>query len=196
MSLFENFVYKNGEIVDNSWVKWYHFGVPDKEGERRNIIRAKLAELKHCEECTALSGCYFVKSLLPQNKGEGKGLLHDSCHCYLTNREKPKFIAFCDIRKFENYVFSDKYKDNGKIQLFKSLGFKVSDSNLLKQEFECQAEREYKSGNYTLGKLDRYGQRINISIIITNKNGRQVEFVSGWMIHPLGLITCNTPLGG
>ncbi len=73
MSLFENFVYKNGEIVDNSWVKWCHFGVSDKEGERRNI---------------------------------------------------------------------------------------------------------------------------NISIIITNKNDRQVEFISGWMIHPLGLITCNTPLGG
>ena len=30
MSLFENFVYKNGEIVDNSWVKWHHFGVPDE----------------------------------------------------------------------------------------------------------------------------------------------------------------------
>jgi hypothetical protein len=76
-------------------------------------------------------------------------------------------------------VFSDKYKDNGKIQLFKSLGFKVSDSNLLKQEFERQAEREYKSGNYTLGKLDRYGQRINISIIITNKTADKLNLFLG-----------------
>ena len=35
MSLFENFVYKNGEIVDNSWVEWYHSGVPDEEGDER-----------------------------------------------------------------------------------------------------------------------------------------------------------------
>ena len=30
--MFENFVYKNGEIVDNSWVKWFHFSIPDEEG--------------------------------------------------------------------------------------------------------------------------------------------------------------------
>ena len=33
MGIFDEFIYKNGEIVDNRWVKWYHFGVPDKEGE-------------------------------------------------------------------------------------------------------------------------------------------------------------------
>ena len=196
MSLFENFVYKNGEIVDNNWVKWKHSSVPDDEGEQRNKIRARLAELRHCEECTALSGCYFVKSLLPRKKDDGKGLLHKNCHCYLSNRVKPKFTAFCDLRKFENYVFSDKYKDNWKNQLFKTLGFGKLDSEFLKQEFELQAKREYALGNYTLGKLDSYGQRINITIIITNKSGRQVEFVSGWMIHSLGLITCNTPIGG
>ncbi|MBQ7373755.1 MAG: hypothetical protein IJW64_04240 [Clostridia bacterium] len=196
MSLFENFVYKNGEIVDNSWVEWKHNNVPDEESERRNRIRARLAELRHCEECTALSGCYFVKTLLPKKKDDGKGLLHKNCHCYLIKRVKPKLSALCDIRKFENYVFSDKYKDNGKIQLFKTLGFEKSDTGFLKREFELQAKRKYESGDYTLGKLDRYGQRINITVIITSKNERQVEFVSGWMIHPLGLITCNTPLGG
>ena len=162
MSLFENFVYKNGEIVDNNWVKWKHSSVPDDEGEQRNKIRARLAELRHCEECTALSGCYFVKSLLPRKKDDSKGLLYKNCQCYLSNRVKPKFTAFCDLRKFENYVFSDKYKDNGKNQLFKTLGFGKLDSEFLKQEFELQAKLEYSLGNYKLVKLDRYGQRINI----------------------------------
>ena len=35
MSLFENFVYKDGEIVDNSWVKWFHFGIPDNVFKKR-----------------------------------------------------------------------------------------------------------------------------------------------------------------
>lgn len=45
-------------------------------------------------------------------------------------------------------------------------------------------------------KLDKYGQRINIPIIVINEYGRRIEFISGWMLHPMGLITCNTPLGG
>lgn len=27
MGIFDNFVYKDGEIVDNNWVKWLHWGV-------------------------------------------------------------------------------------------------------------------------------------------------------------------------
>ena len=54
MSLFENFVYKNGEIVDNSWVKWYHFSVPDSEGSERESMREFLAMLGHCKPCTVL----------------------------------------------------------------------------------------------------------------------------------------------
>ena len=45
MSLFENFVYKNGEIVDNSWVKWFHFGIPDEE------VRQIRAENKYSNYC-------------------------------------------------------------------------------------------------------------------------------------------------
>ena len=61
MSLFENFVYKNGEIVDNSWVKWYHFGVPDEEGKKREVVRDRLSMMGHCKSCTVLSGCFFCK---------------------------------------------------------------------------------------------------------------------------------------
>lgn len=49
-------------------------------------------------------------------------------------------------------------------------------------------------GDYTLKNLDIYGQNINISIVI-NKNGRSVEFKSGWKVYPEGLLNCNTPMG-
>ena len=35
MGIFDRFVYKDGEIVDNRFVKWVHWGVPDEEGEER-----------------------------------------------------------------------------------------------------------------------------------------------------------------
>lgn len=66
------------------------------------------------------------------------------------------------------------------------------DSEYLKSEYEKQAEEQYLKGNYILGKLDRYGQRITITIYL--RNG--VKMQSGWLVHPLGLITCTTPLGG
>ena len=42
MGIFNNFVYKDGEIVDNSWVKWFHWGVPDKQGKEREDARVDL----------------------------------------------------------------------------------------------------------------------------------------------------------
>ena len=49
MSLFENFVYKNGEIVDNSWVKWFHFSIPDSEGSERESMREFLSFKKYSD---------------------------------------------------------------------------------------------------------------------------------------------------
>ena len=37
--------------------------------------------------------------------------------------------------------------------------------------------------------------RINIEISLT-KNGKKIKLITGWMVRPKGLITCNTPLGG
>jgi hypothetical protein len=31
MNIFSNIVYKDGELIDNSWIKWFHWGVTDEE---------------------------------------------------------------------------------------------------------------------------------------------------------------------
>ena len=197
MSLFENFVYKNGEIVDNSWVKWFHFSVPDEEGKKREVARNRLSMMGHCKSCSVLSGCFFIKSRLPKKQGAGKGLLHNNCDCELIKIAKPtkQIEAICDIRKFSGYVFSEKYIKNGKKTLFESLGFNIEDSQFLKEEYENQAKQKYLNGDYVIRGLDpKYGQDINIIIELISPTSKNVSFVSGWKVHPLGLITCNTPL--
>ena len=196
MGIFDEFIYKNGEIVDNRWVKWYHFGVPDKEGEERTEIRNDLEIMNHCKPCSALSGCYFVKSKLPKKKGEGDGLLHSHCDCKLISIVKPITIStHCPIEKFSGYVFSEKYILNGKKKLFEEFGFSKSDSFYLKTEYERQAKEKYLNGDYEIRGLNpKYGQDINIIIELKTPSGRKVEIISGWKVHPLGVLTCNTPL--
>ena len=67
----------------------------------------------------------------------------------------------------------------------------------LQAEMERQAREKYISGEYELGKLNAFGQRINIVIEIPRKDKEgTVTFVSGWMVEPNGKLKLNTPYGG
>ena len=81
--------------------------------------------------------------------------------------------------------------------MFESWGYSVDDSQWLQKEFERQALDKYVSGEYQLGVLDKFGQRIHIRIEIPRKNSTEkVSFYTGWMVHPGGQIKLNTPYGG
>jgi hypothetical protein len=70
------------------------------------------------------------------------------------------------------------------------------DSQYLQQEFTKQAKLAYSVGDYELGLLNEYGQRINIVIKLKRKNTNEyVSFVSGWMVYPNGKIILTTPYG-
>lgn len=177
MSIFDDLIQtgKNGEIVFNQWIEWEHIPM----------------ESTHCPVCLVLNKCWFnniLKPKLPQ---------HENCHCVAKYISKPipnvNAGAKCDLKKFTDYIFSDKYAWNGKRNLFEILGFKKEDSEYLQQEYEKQAIRNYCDSKYTLGKLDAQGQRINININFV-KNNKSLVFTSGWMIRPKGEITNNTPL--
>lgn len=164
-----------GIVSYTGWVEWKH------------VPTGKF----HCPVCLKLDECWFnniLKPMLPQ---------HENCHCYAKNIVKPianaTAFANCDIRKFTDYIFGDKYAWNGKKALFEMLGFTKKDSRYLKQEYENQAIKNYCNSKYKLSKLDIQGQRINIDIKFS-KNGRNLTFTSGWMIRPKGRITNNTPL--
>lgn len=104
--------------------------------------------------------------------------------------------AVCPIEKIRDYIFSD-LKSNGKKELFESWGYSIIDSEELKNEIEKQAKLLYSVGNYELGKLNNYGQRINVVIELKRKNKEgSITFRSGWMVYPNGRIFLTTPYGG
>lgn len=177
MSIFDDLIKFNddGNVEYVGWVEWKHISMG----------------LIHCPVCLILDKCWFntiKKPEIPQ---------HEKCHCTCHSILKPianvNAKAECDLRKFTEYIFADKYAWNGKRDLFHLLGFNVEDSQYLKQEYEKQAVEEYCNSNYKLGKLNDQGQRINIDIKF-EKNNRKIIFESGWMVRPKGLITNNTPL--
>ena len=178
LDLIKNeFFAQHPEILTSDWIEW--------QDERIMVA--------HCAICQALNGCWFRddnKPKMPQ---------HPNCHCKRLFIDAPipneTGRATCDIRKFTEYLFSEKYTDNGKIQMFRMLGFDIADSENMKSEFEKQAAKKYCNGKYKLGLLNEYGQRLNIEIDLT-KNGRNIRLITGWMVRPKGLITCTTPLGG
>lgn len=63
------------------------------------------------------------------------------------------------------------------------------DTEYLINEYCRQAKEKYANGEFKLGILDVYGQRINIDIVIPKKDGSRVyTFKSGWMVYPDGKI--------
>ncbi len=81
--------------------------------------------------------------------------------------------------------------------MFESWGYSIEDSAYLRDEVEKQSLEKYKNGDYELGLLNKYGQRISIRVEIPRKNtDERVSFITGWKICPNGLIHLNTPYGG
>ena len=153
-------------------------------------MRNALMLFKHCKECTALSGCYFVERIMP------KYPLHPNCDCKKIKLDftkvKNNINAQCDIRKFTGYIFAEKYKNNGKFKIFyEDLGYTINDSYFLQQEFCRQASMLYLNGKYTLHNLDDRGQRITIIISLKDK-----RIKTGWMVCPDGRTQNATPFSG
>ena len=66
----------------------------------------------------------------------------------------------------------------------------------MQQEFIKQAKLAYSVGDYELGRLDDYGQRISIEIKLKRKDKiGYVTFTSGWMVYPNGRLVLTTPYG-
>ena len=182
---------KGGNSKRMSWIKWHHAGVPDEEGEEREEEREILANLSHCKKCTALSGCYFMwnnKPTYPQ---------HIYCDCLLlpVSVSYDSLTAYCDIRKLTEYIF--RYDNSrGKNYLFEDWGYNIGDAENLKEELERQAKEKYLSGDYRLQFANEYGQRITITIVLQDREKHDIMIKTGWLVHPLGRITCATPFSG
>ena len=177
------------KLFSANWVKWVHKGTkPAETNVEKSLNVIKTIIPIHCAMCLNLNGCCFVVGKYPEQP------LHPNCHCYMINIQAITAQAQCPIEKFTEYIFVE---GNSKKQLFESWGYSIMDSQHLQQEFIKQAKLAYSVGDYELGKLDKYGQRINIAITLKRKDKNEyVTFYSGWMVYPNGKIILNTPYGG
>ena len=178
------------KMFSTNWVKWVHEGTKPADSSTEKSANALIGALsKHCAMCLNLNGCCFVKEKCPPKP------LHTNCHCYTIDIPSITAIADCPIEKFAKYVFVSSLIDD-KRQLFELWGYDIMDSKYLQQEFIKQAKLSYSVGDYELGLLNEYGQRINIAITLNRKdNNGQVTFRSGWMVYPNGKIVLTTPYG-
>ncbi len=144
-----------------------------------------MAVFHHCKTCTAIDGCYYVLSNMPEQP------LHPNCDCTKINVSYTNFVARakaeCDIRKLKEYIFIDKNKR----ALFEKMGYTIDDSEYLQKEICNQALKNYLSGRYSLKSLSENGQMIAIPVRF---NG--FLFNSGWKLCPDGKIQNTTPFGG
>ena len=175
-----NFGYENTDTSAlQSWVEWQH------------ISKGKT----HCPTCLKLDKCWFTKANMPDIPQ------HERCHCIvvpksvITVREKAK--ADSSLEKFSKYLLDPTNpKNKGKAEMFESWGYTGADSEWMVREFQRQAKQKYVSGEYALGKIDMFGQRINIRVTIPRKNEEgRISFLSGWIAEPNGRIRLVTPYG-
>ncbi len=162
------------------WIKWVH----------RNLSE------NHCPECLKLDGCYFFKEKAPKHPH------HPHCHCVLEpisyNTVLKNAKAASAYQKFDPYLFDPEYnKKHGKAKMLESWGYTVKDSKYLQEESERQALKKYINGDYKLGLLNEYGQRISVRISIPRKDtGEMVSYITGWRVYPNGEIRLTTPYEG
>lgn len=173
------------------WVKWVHPNTePANTGEEKKANVLQAAKIPtHCARCLNMNGCCFAANNCPAAP------LHENCHCKAERIDNVTVTAECRLDKFTGYIFNDFYND-GKKQIYKDLGYTISDSTELKAEMEKQAYIAYITGNYKLNVLDPYGQRINIIITLVGKNGIIASFLTGWITYPDGRISLATPFTG
>lgn len=194
MKISEDITGKVTELFShNGWVRWIHDGTKPAytmAEKNANVEYAESIGNKHCAQCMNINGCLFPEYNMPQKP------LHPNCHCRTVATKDIAFSSNCLLAKFSGYIF-DEFKSDNKKALFESWGYAIMDSEWLKHEYERQAKEKYEAGDFSLGKLNEYGQRITIEIVIPRKNSPGFVIIkSGWMVYPNGNIMLNTPYAG
>ena len=192
MNVFENIRDKVLSLFDNnSWIKWIHEGTArayDNNDKLANIEYS--VKTNHCAKCLNMNGCCFPKNNMPDYP------LHYNCHCWLMPVGNINFLATSADKKFTIYIFNPT-EPNGKKVLFEKLGYDKMDYNVLIDLYCKQAKEKYANGDFALGDLDNFGQRINITIALPSKDGSRIKYVkSGWLVYPDGEIKLVTADGG
>ena len=178
--IFSEAAWGKNPSIDQKWIKWRHRNLSDN----------------HCPECLILDECWFLKSKTPKHPH------HNFCHCVLDKISYhdvwSSSSAICPYEKFNPYLFDpENFYKHGKNEMLESWGYTIEDAKYLQEQIQSQGLEKYINGDYKLGILNEYGQRISITVELPRKNhSGMISFTTGWMVKPNGQIQLNTPYGG
>lgn len=178
-------------LNEEKWIQWIHSGSRPATTNAEKIVNVAIGSVgSHCARCLNLNGCCFPENNMPPQP------LHPNCHCIKEYIFAPipniSSFAICPIEKITNWAFIDVAKKF----FFESNGYDIIDADLIKYEYERQAVIKYANGEFILGKLVNYGQRITIRIELARKsffNDTPLQINTGWMVYPNGKIILTTP---
>lgn len=184
-------IFEQERLKASGWIEWIHEGTKNAETiaeKDMNREFAKLSASAHCAKCMNLGGCWFLSSRMPLQP------LHKNCHCKVKYIEQPipntTAFAVCLIEKITGWAFINPAKK----RFFESNGYDIMDSNYMQAEYEQQAVKKYSRGDYKLGGVDEFGQRITIFIELKGRiDSELLRFETGWMVYPYGKIQLTTP---
>ena len=167
----------------NAWVK----RINDSSKDIR-FCKGQAAEdsvTRTCALCVALNRTIFKKNNKPE-------YFHPHCKCEWKQIELREVTLDFPIEKITQYLLVHPSKS----KLMNSWGYTMEDAQEIYNTIAENAKNQYLNGEYTLGRLNENGQRIEIKCILNgkkDKSGQTYRFITGWMVYPNGMLHNNTP---
>lgn len=142
-------------------------------------------ETNTCDLCVALNRTVFKNSHKPE-------YTHPNCKCKQVPFEFPETPLDFPMKKIV-YLFAKKG------DWMRSMGYLDLDAEEIYQTIAENAQLQFMRGNYILGTLSKYGQKVNIVLALPGKRDKQgttYRVKTGWTAFPNGKLHNNTPIGG
>ncbi len=119
-------------------------------------------------------------------------LTHPNCKCKSVNGNVSVEVDF-PISKFTKYWFVNPTKSG----IPPTMGFRIEDSEELRQTLSAVIKRQYEEGTYEMKYLDSHGQHVQIKTAVIGKRDHTGEIFKchiGCVLWPNGKIKVATPL--
>ena len=180
--IFKNLFGLNG----NMWVK--RKNISSMNIETCNGISNDDELANTCYVCVALNDTIFKNNNKPD-------FFHYRCKCKNIPTTYNSVKLDFPKEKISKYLLSEK----GKLGLMQSMGYSSEDADYLYNTIAENAKKKFYSGEYILGSLNIYGQKVNIELELKGKGLKENQtyrFITGWTAYPNGKLHNNTPFGG
>lgn len=183
---FENDIVKKLSKIlgDVLWVK--RISTSSLDLETCNGIAEYDDGSRTCIYCVALNKTIFRSENFPI-------FGHRNCKCLILPHFNPNLRIHSPLSKIVKYLFTEQ----NKTRMMKSMGFSKEDYQSVQFNIYEKVYNAFNDGLYKLKTLDKYGQRVQISIKMEGSGDHAGELFNchvGCIVWPNGILKITTPL--